>query len=113
MQAPAVLLYAASLCSDAVHAKGDAMGQNTALRRMLVRLLLLLLLPTAAMAERRTALVIGNAVYETGPLRNPLNDATDIAAALRQLGFMEQLILAMKIVSITPPNRRNVIQDAH
>jgi uncharacterized caspase-like protein len=38
-------------------------------------------------AERRTALVIGNAAYDFGPLRNPVNDATDIAAALRQLGF--------------------------
>src|SRR6266571_2718565 len=92
MQAPAVLLYAASLCSDAVHAQEDAMEQNTAFRRLLVMFLLLLLLPTAAMAERRTALVIGNAAYDTGPLRNPVNDATDIAAALRQLGFEVSLL---------------------
>src|SRR5882724_3851455 len=43
----------------------------------------------------RTALVIGNAAYgtEVGPLRNPGNDATDIAAALRQLGFEVTLVL--------------------
>ena len=45
------------------------MGQNTACRRLLV-MLLLLLLPTTAMAERCTALVIGNAAYETGPCKN-------------------------------------------
>jgi uncharacterized caspase-like protein len=38
-------------------------------------------------SERRTALVIGNAAYRTDPLRNAVNDATDIAATLRQLGF--------------------------
>ena len=37
--------------------------------------------------ERRTALVIGNGSYESAPLRNPVNDASDIAAALRKLGF--------------------------
>jgi uncharacterized caspase-like protein len=40
-----------------------------------------------AAPERRTALVIGNGTYETGPLRNPANDATDMAAVLRRLGF--------------------------
>ena len=63
------------------------MGQNNACRSLPVVALLLLLLPAAAMAERRTALVIGNAAYDVGSLRNPVNDATDIAAALRQLGF--------------------------
>ena len=38
-------------------------------------------------AEHRRALVIGNAVYPTAPLRNSVNDATDIAAALRRLDF--------------------------
>jgi len=43
----------------------------------------------------RTALVIGNAAYgaEVGPLRNPGNDATDMATALRQLGFEVTLVL--------------------
>ena len=38
-------------------------------------------------AEPRTALVIGNADYPFGALANPVNDATDIAAALRNAGF--------------------------
>jgi uncharacterized caspase-like protein len=37
--------------------------------------------------DRRTALVIGNAGYRSDPLRNAVNDAADIATALRQLGF--------------------------
>ena len=36
---------------------------------------------------RRIALVIGNADYATSPLKNPANDATDMAAALSKLGF--------------------------
>lgn len=37
--------------------------------------------------EHRVALVIGNANYKTSPLANPTNDATDIAAKLKALGF--------------------------
>lgn len=40
-----------------------------------------------AAAQRRTALVIGNADYENSPLANPANDARAMAAALRDLGF--------------------------
>ena len=36
----------------------------------------------------RIALVIGNAAYENAPaLNNPVNDATDMCAALTNLGF--------------------------
>ena len=38
-------------------------------------------------AERRVALVIGNADYESSPLENPANDARDMTAALQELGF--------------------------
>jgi uncharacterized caspase-like protein len=37
--------------------------------------------------EPRTALVIGNGAYGEFPLKNPANDARDIAAKLRELGF--------------------------
>ncbi|MDK9726385.1 MAG: caspase domain-containing protein [Sterolibacteriaceae bacterium MAG5] len=40
-----------------------------------------------AVAEKRVALVIGNAAYRTAPLSNPVNDAHDMAEALRQVGF--------------------------
>jgi len=44
--------------------------------------------PNAAHAERRVALVIGNSDYSnTSPLRNPRNDANDVAATLKQVGF--------------------------
>lgn len=38
-------------------------------------------------ADARTALVIGNGKYADAPLKNPPNDAADMAAALRSLGF--------------------------
>src|ERR1044072_3003764 len=43
---------------------------------------------TPVMAERRVALVIGNSDYlDVPPLENPRNDAEDVAAALKRLGF--------------------------
>ena len=50
--------------------------------------LLLLLLMTPALAGQRVALVIGNASYaHASSLANPLNDANDMGAALKRLGF--------------------------
>lgn len=44
--------------------------------------------PTNPNAGKRLALVIGNGAYTTAPpLRNPPNDARDMAATLRALGF--------------------------
>jgi len=40
---------------------------------------------------QRTALIIGNSNYKTSPLKNPLNDAEDIAYELQRLGFKVQL----------------------
>ena len=37
--------------------------------------------------QKRIALVIGNANYQVGKLDTPLNDATDMTAALKELGF--------------------------
>lgn len=44
-----------------------------------------------AATERRIALVIGNSAYSSGPLKNPVNDATDMATALQGLGFQVNL----------------------
>ncbi len=56
--------------------------------RAAVVLLLLALLPSAAQADKRVALVIGNSAYKhAGELANPRNDATDMAAALKKLNF--------------------------
>jgi len=48
-----------------------------------------LFFPKAAISKERprTALVIGNASYQSSSLRNPVNDAKDIAEALRNFGF--------------------------
>ena len=55
---------------------------------VLICLLMGAMASTAAVAERRVALVVGNADYaNTQALKNPLNDAEDLAAALKQLGF--------------------------
>ncbi len=40
-----------------------------------------------ATPEKRVALVIGNGAYARAPLANPVNDAADLSAALRRLGF--------------------------
>ena len=46
-----------------------------------------LLAAATVWAEPRTALVIGNGAYRDAPLKNPVNDARDMAAKLRELGF--------------------------
>ncbi len=57
--------------------------------------------PTPAI-EQRVALVIGNSAYAESPLKNPTNDAADMAAALRGLGF--QVILRANA------NRRQMVE---
>ena len=59
------------------------------MRRLLIWLFAFAVLGApAAQAERRIALVIGNSAYQsTTELKNPRNDATDVAGALRRLGF--------------------------
>jgi len=43
---------------------------------------------SASAPERRVALVIGNSAYQhTAPLKNPANDAQDIARVLKELQF--------------------------
>jgi len=50
--------------------------------------------------HNRKALVIGNANYEEGRLENPLNDAKDIAEALRKLGFEVILVQNLDLLSM-------------
>lgn len=64
-------------------------------------LLLLMLLPGVLFAqESRLALVIGNSEYAESPLRNPVNDATDMTAVLKDLGF--------KVILSTNADRREM-----
>jgi caspase domain-containing protein len=37
--------------------------------------------------KSRVALIIGNSSYQSSPLKNPVNDASSMASALRKLGF--------------------------
>ena len=60
---------------------------------------LLLALNLSAAVERH-ALVIGNANYQSSPLRNPLNDARDMAAALQGLGFEVHSLLDADVSSM-------------
>lgn len=48
-----------------------------------------------AAAERKVALVIGNAAYAGNELANPVNDATAVGARLKELGF--EVILARDV----------------
>ena len=43
--------------------------------------------PMSSGIERRVALVIGNGTYKINPLKNPVNDSTDMAGSLRSVGF--------------------------
>lgn len=45
------------------------------------------MLSHAQQTEARVALVIGNSAYKNSPLKNPVNDATDISARLKGFGF--------------------------
>lgn len=55
----------------------------------LLTLCLLLFIPIQSHTAtgQRLALVIGNSNYESSPLRNPVNDASDMALALQKAGF--------------------------
>lgn len=65
---------------------------------LVVALLVLCLALPAWGAEKRLALVVGNARYPSAPLNNPENDAHVVAATLRRLGFevLEHVNLPVK-----------------
>ena len=86
---------------------------DKSVRFLLMTVLLACVLPAAfaqrnlnvepeAASEQRVALVIGNASYKVSPLRNPVNDATDVAGALKGLGF--------HVVLRTNANRRQMVE---
>lgn len=60
----------------------------------------------AVSAESRLALVIGNSNYETGPLRNPANDAKAMTKTLRELGFE-----VIEKVNVTEKEMKQAIDD--
>ncbi|HBR22576.1 MAG TPA: hypothetical protein DD713_08460, partial [Nitrospiraceae bacterium] len=62
---------------------------STLIRIVFSLFLLFLFIPNSLQAAtgQRIALVIGNSNYKAAPLRNPVNDATDMARSLKNLGF--------------------------
>jgi hypothetical protein len=76
----------------------------SAARLILVFLLAHFLAVDISAAEPRTALVIGNSAYAIGALDNPVNDATDVAAALRGAGF--------EVILKTDANQRGIKEAA-
>ena len=52
-------------------------------------------IPRVANPETRLALVMGNGAYKSGPLKNPTNDALDMAELLSRFGF--QVILRQNV----------------
>lgn len=71
-----------------VEAANRAWRRLSGLPALLALLVALLSAAGASAAERRVALVVGNAAYaHVSPLANPQNDAAAIAAALRRVGF--------------------------
>lgn len=69
--------------------RGRCVGNGRLLRVGLAWIALLLAIGSSPLlAAERVALVIGNSAYTVVPhLRNPGNDARDMAARLRRLGF--------------------------
>ena len=69
-------------------------------------ILLLIVFSHASFAqpkENRVALVVGNSTYKSAPLRNPTNDAKDMAAKLKGMGFtvIERSNLTVKQIGST------------
>ena len=70
--------------------------------------------PLAAQAEKRVALVVGNAVYPEAPLKNPANGARAMAQALRARGFQAEKRLTLVVGNSAYPEAplRNPAADA-
>jgi hypothetical protein len=62
-------------------------------KAFLALLIIALIYPSSlsAATEQRIALIIGNGAYSSSPLKNPVNDATDMATALQRLRFKVNL----------------------
>ena len=73
MKALRIILLALVFIAFQAHAKDD---RNLAVNQV-----------NNAVSEQRIALVIGNGAYTSSPLKNPVNDARDMAKKLRGLGF--------------------------
>ena len=86
-----------------------------AVRSLVAAVLALVVLatPTVVLADGRVALVVGNSTYaHIGRLPNPDNDARDMSAALRRLGFEVTIELDVDRVELTEALRAFTRQSA-
>ncbi|GAB6097383.1 hypothetical protein JCM14469_36370 [Desulfatiferula olefinivorans] len=60
----------------------------------------------AAFSEQRVALVIGNGNYAASPLKNPVNDAADMAKKLEAMGFE-----VIRLIDADQRSMRRAIRD--
>ena len=79
---------------------------KTKIGAILVMLLLVALQTPGWGAPNKSALVIGNGAYQDIPLRNPVNDAQAMAAALEKLGFR-----VTQKTNVTQPDMENAIRE--
>ncbi|GBU26780.1 serine/threonine protein kinase [Treponema sp. R8-4-B8] len=64
------------------------------MKKFAILIILSFFLTAALFAQKKYALVIGNGTYTNfGTLRNPVNDANDVAAALQSLGWTVDKVL--------------------
>ena len=78
---------------------------------VLVTLALGSIAPAAAKAERRVALVIGNAAYQHAtPLKNPIRDAEKVSATLRTLDFDVTVVTDADKIAMEQALRRFSVQ---
>ena len=85
------------------------MSRTKTVRSLVLTILALavLAMPTVVLADGRVALVVGNSTYaHIGRLPNPDNDAADMSAALRRLGFEVTTELDADRVELTEALRR-------
>ena len=64
------------------------------LARLLIAVFAIIVIATPTLAKKRFALLIGNSAYPStiGKLKNPKNDVTVVAQALKQVGFKTEVV---------------------
>jgi uncharacterized protein len=71
------------------------------LARLIALICLCIAMSTPAVAQRRVALVVGNGKYiNEAPLANPGNDARDVTAALKRIGFEVRTLLDGDLIAM-------------
>lgn len=91
------------LCAFAPRASAQMPQDNRQLRRDSAK-------QVKAVSQRRIALVIGNGAYQNASrLANPVNDATDMAAALQEIGF--ELVGGHAHVNLNADQMKRLIVD--